>query len=130
MLQRRERERRGTFISDDEFKRLAHQQPISWSNLSRDCIYKLEWINKADQHQIAENLTNYDGITISVLLPPFIVDKLLMITKSDVGIYVRPRGEDEVDIATPKKHICNNCNKELALRAFLQRHLKCCTTVM
>ena len=77
-----------------------------------------KWINKADQHQIAGNLTNSDGITVSVLLPRFVVDKLLTITESNVRIYVRPRGEDEVDIATTKKHICNKCNKELASRAF------------
>ena len=46
--------RTGNFISDNEFKRLACQQHISWSSLSRERIYKLEWVNKADkQRQIA-----------------------------------------------------------------------------
>ena len=94
------------FISDNEFKRLARQQPISWSSLSRERIYRLEWVNKADkQRQIAGNLTNSEGITVSVLLPKFVVDRLLAITESNVKIYVKPRGEDNVDIAIMKKHM-------------------------
>ena len=117
------------FIGVEEFNRLACQQPIPWSNLSRDCIYQLEWVNRADGG-IVGNLTNVDGITVSVLLPQFVVDKILMITDTDVKIYIRPRGEDQVDIATRKKYKCKNCQKELASRKFLQRHEKRCTSVL
>ena len=116
--------RRRNFISESEFKRLAHQQPIPWSSLSRECIYKLEWVNTADKQQIAGNLTDSEGITVSVLLPKFVVDRLLTITESNVRIYVKPKGEDKVDIATTKKYLCKDCNKEFASRTFLQRHLK------
>ena len=123
--------RTGNFISDNEFKRLACQQPISWSSLSRERIYKLEWVNKADkQRQIAGNLTDSDGNTVSVLLPKFVVDRLLEIPESNVKIYVKPTGEDNVDIAILEKHLCKYCNKELKSRIFLQRHLERCTAVV
>ena len=119
------------FISDNEFKRLARQQPISWSSLSRERIYRLEWVNKADkQRHIAGNLTDSDGITVSVLLPKFVVDRLLEIPESNVKIYVKPIGEDNVDIAILEKHLCKYCNKELNSRIFLQRHLQRCTTAV
>ena len=119
------------FISDNEFKRLARQQPISWSSLSRERIYRLEWVNKADrQRQIAGNLTDSDGNTVSVLLPKSVVDKLLEIPESNVKIYVKPIGEDNVDIAILEKHLCKYCNKELNSRIFLQRHLQRCTAAV
>ena len=119
------------FISDNEFKRLARQQPISWSSLSRERIYRLEWVNKADrQRQIAGNLTDSDGNTVSVLLPKSVVDKLLEIPESNVKIYVKPIGEDNVDIAILEKHLCKYCNKELNSRIFLQRHLQWCTAAV
>ena len=68
-ITKKKKRRMGSFISESEFKRLAQQQPIPWSSLSHDIIYKLEWVNKADkQRQIAGNLTDSDGITVSVLL--------------------------------------------------------------
>ena len=108
---------------------MAHQHPIPWSSLSRECIYKLEWVNTADKLQIAGNLTDSEGTTVSVLLPKFVVDRLVAIPESNVRIYVKPKGEDKVNIATTKKHLCKKCNKELASRTFLQRHLKRCTAV-
>ena len=117
------------FIGEKEFNRLACQQPILWSNLPRNYIYKLEWVNRSDAG-VAGNLTNADGITISVLLPKFVVDKILAITDKDVKIYIRPKGEDLVDIATQKKHICKNCKKELICRKFLERHEQRCTKVL
>ena len=124
--------RTGNFISDNEFKRLARQQPISWSSLSRERIYRLEWVNKADrQRQIAGNLTDSDGNTVSVLLPKSVVDKLLEIPESNVKIYVKPIGEDNVDIAILEKHLCKYCNKELNSRIIcLQRHLQRCTAAV
>ena len=118
------KKRRINFISESEFKRLARQQPIPWSSLSRECIYKLEWVNTADKLQIAGNLTDSEGTTVSVLLPKFVVDRLLAITESNVRIYVKPKGEDKVDIAILEKHLCKDCNKEFASRTFLQRHVK------
>ena len=119
------------FISDNEFKRLARQQPISWSSLSRERIYRLEWVNKADrQRQIAGNLTDSDGNTVSVLLPKSVVDKLLEIPESNVKIYVKPIGEDNVDIAILEKHLCKYCNKELSSHIFLQCHLQWCTAAV
>ena len=88
------KKRRINFISESEFKRLARQQPIPWSSLSRECIYKLEWVNTADKLQIAGNLTDSEGTTVSVLLPKFVVDRLLALTESNVRIYVKPKGED------------------------------------
>ena len=122
----KKRKRVGTFISEEEFNRLALQQPIPWLNLSRDCIYQLEWVNSADHQQIVGNLTNVDGITISVFLPRFVVDKLLTITEKDIRIYVRPTGQNKVDIATPKKHLCKTCKKELTSRKYSQLHKKRC----
>ena len=119
------RRRRRDFISEKEFNQLALRQPIPWSNLSRDCIYQLEWVNRAD-HQIVVNMTNVDGIIVSVLLPQFVVDKLLTFTENNVRIYVRPTGQNQVDIAAAKKYICNNCEKELASRKYLQLHEKRC----
>ena len=118
--------RKRNFISIHDFNRYACQQPIKWSDLPRDCIYKLEWVN-AEGEQIAANLTSRDGVTKSVLLPKFVVDRLLAITESDIIVYVRPQGEDQVDIVTPKKHTCKNCGKEMASRGYLERHLKRCS---
>ena len=53
---------------------------------------------------------------------------LLSFTEDDVRIYVRPKGEDQVDIAAAKKYICNNCEKEMASRKYLQAHEKRCNT--
>ena len=117
------------FIGEKEFNRSACQQPMPWSNLPRNCIYKLEWVNSTDAG-VAGNLTNADGITVSVLLPKFVVDKILAITDTDVKIYLRPKGEDLVDIATQKKHICKNCRKEVICRKFLERHEERCTKVL
>ena len=97
------KKRKRMFISEEEFNRIALKQLIPWSNLSHGRIYKLEWINNADQ-QIAGNLTNVDGITVSVLLPQFVVDKLLAIIENNIRIYVMPHGEDHVDIAAIKRN--------------------------
>ena len=123
--QKQRSRRKGNFISEKEFNRLALQQPIPWSNLSRDCIYQLEWVNRTD-HQIVGNLTSADGIIVSVLVPQFVVDKLLSFAENNVRIYVRPKGEDQVDIAAAKKHVCKTCKKELASRKYLQIHEKRC----
>ena len=58
---KRRRRRRRDFISEKEFNQLALRQPIPWSNLSRDCIYQLERVNRTD-HQIVGNMTKYDEI--------------------------------------------------------------------
>ena len=71
-------------------------------------------------------MTNTDGIIVSVLLPQFVVDKLLTFTENNVRIYVRPKGQNQVDIAAANKYICNNCEKELASRKYLQLHEKRC----
>ena len=118
------------FIGEKEFNRLACQQPIPWSILPRDCIYKFEWVNRTADGGVAGNFTNGDRITVSVMLPGFVVDKILAVTGTDVKIFIRPKGEDQVDIATQKKYICKNCRKELACRKFLERHQKRCTKVL
>ena len=93
------RKKRRRFISIQEFNRFVQKQPIKWSDLPKDCIYKLEDCHVVAE-QIAASLTNRNGITVTTLLPEFVVDKLLSITESLALTYLRPKGEDQVDIVT------------------------------
>ena len=119
---------RQKFISVEDFNRYAQKQATKWSDIHRDCIYKLQWANRVDQ-QITGNLINRDGVISTVLLPRLVIDNLLSITEKDVDIYLRPNGIDQADIAVIKKNICKKCDKELFSHNYLKRHLKTCKDV-
>ena len=100
---KKKRKTRG-FITVEEFNRFAQQQPFKWLDLPQDCIYKLKRVNAVDDKQLSGNFTNTDGISISRLLPQFVLDKLLELTETNVNIYIRSR-RDHVDIATTTRDV-------------------------
>ena len=116
------------FITIEEFNRFAQHQPFKWLDLPQDCIYKLEQINAVDDdEQVSGNFTNADGVTISVLIPQIVHDKLVALTEPNVNIYIKSKWRgDQVDIATITKDVCKNCSKELSSHNYLRRHLSSC----
>ena len=117
------RGRRRVFISTEEFNRLVNNSTVKWSDLSRDCIYKLEKIYYDINQQPLVNLSNSDGVTISTVTPNVVMEKLLSLSETDVTIYVRLNGEEEqVDIVTLKKQVCTTCKKSFNSRNGLWNH--------
>ena len=89
-----------------DFNRFVHHEPIKWSDLPQDCIYKLERVNVINDRQISANFTNADGITISVLLPQFVLDRLISLNETNVDIYIKSKGKEQVDITSMPKEKC------------------------
>ena len=125
-LQLKKRRKTRGFITIEEFNRFAQQQPFKWLDLPQDCIYKLEKINVVDDKPTSGNFMNVDRIIIFVLLPQFVLDKLVALTETNVNIYIRSRGDEQVDIATMAKVVCKNCSKELSSQNYLRRHINIC----
>ena len=126
-LQLKKRRKMRGFITIEEFNRFAQQQPFKWLDLPQDCIYKLEKINVVDDKPTSGNFMNADRIIIFVLLPQFVLDKLVALTETNVNIYIRStRGGEQVDIATIAKVVCKNCSKELSTQNYLRRHINIC----
>ena len=119
------RKGRKAFISAESFNQLTRKpQPVGkWNDLTEDCIYKMEKLYGRDQRVVVD-LTSYDGVTTPIVLPEFVIKKLLLLNERNVTLYARPSGEDRVDIVTMKKHVCKNCKRELTSSRSLQRHLK------
>lgn len=126
-LQLKKRRKMRGFITIEEFNRFAQQQSFKWLDLPQDCIYKLEKINVVDDKPTSGNFMNADRIIIFVLLPQFVLDKLVALTETNVNIYIRStRGGEQVDIATIAKVVCKNCSKELSTQNYLRRHINIC----
>ena len=69
--------KRRVFISTEEFNRLVNNNPtVKWSDLSRDCIYKLEKMYYDINQQPLVNLSNSDGVTISTVTSNVVMEKL------------------------------------------------------
>ena len=92
----------GKFITTEEFNRLAYGDPISWTDLSHDCIYQLQRVIPYIQDLFGV-LAEADGCIVSALLPSFAIEKLVSISMDELSgsrIFLRKRGEDNVDIVT------------------------------
>ena len=116
---------RKVFISDQRFDQLAENKQLrKWTDLSHDCIYKLELLYRHDEYQIVAELSNRDGVYQSVILPKFVIDKLLELEQS-VMVYLRlMENDDQVSLVAVKKYACANCNIDLSSAKSLWRHRK------
>ena len=93
------------FISEREFNRLMLKPIIEWSQLTLNCIYRLDHVDAVNK---VIKLTNNRKRAVSVKIPSFVIDKLY----DEIGdspddiintIYLRPKGEETMDIVT-KQH--------------------------
>ena len=119
--------RRHGFITSEVFNRnmFRYKRPMEWTDLARDCIYQLN-DSYTIKHRVVGTLTGPRGNVLSVFLPMFVINQLLARDETNVKVYIRPKGDDKVDIATIKKTVCRDCKKEFSSRNYLVRHLKYC----
>ena len=121
---------RKVFITDRDFDLGLggdiRQSVVQWEELSHDCIYKLDLLYRYDNDQkIGADLSSRDGVCQSVILPEFVIEKLLELTQQFGTVYLRPIGDcEQVSIVAVKTHICINCNTDFSTAKTLWTHKK------
>ena len=128
----KERRRRHTFISEDEFNRKSsnHQEPNEWHDLPQGCIYKLEGCHAAKCRVVGRMTDQYNN-NISVYLPKFFLERLMARNETNIKVFLRRgEGKEEVDIVTVEKSTCTNCGKDFSSDNRLKRHMTHCCKVL
>ena len=79
---------------------------MEWSELSRDCVYRLDHVDAVNQIMY---LTDRKRVKKSARIPTFVIDKLydeVTDVPEDINttIYFRPKGEDSIDIVSKIKY--------------------------
>ena len=124
--QPKKRYRPRTLISTKEFDKLVQKPAVEWSSLTPNTIYKLVWVYGGNGKVIG-NLEDGTGSIISTWLPRFVLKRLLEITtKPGTNTFIRPMGDEEVDIAVAAKLACTKCKKEFTSPTYLDRHILLC----
>ena len=125
--------RRKRFIRVEEFNQLAHNPPMEWTVLKRDCIYKLCDIERVGERAVA-TLLDHCGWPYRVFIPLAILrmvyDKLASELPRDkaVEVYLRPQKDEEADIAIKETFPCQKgCNEEFHSKHGRWSHHKHCT---
>ena len=124
--------RRKRFISLKEFDQLAQNPPMGWTVLKRDCIYKLDDLDKLDG-RAAATLTDHQGHPYRVFVPTAILkimyNKLASESSmdKDVEVYLRPKKDEQADIAVKETFPCQkDCNEEFHSKHGRWLHHKHC----
>ena len=125
--QPKKRYRPRMLISTKEFDKLVQKPAVEWSSLTPNTIYKLVWVYARGNGKVIGNLEDGTGSIISTWLPRFVVKRLLEITtKPGTNTFIRPMGDEEVDIAVAAKLACTKCKKEFTSPTYLDRHILLC----
>jgi len=125
--QPKKRYRPRTLISTKEFDKLVQKPAVEWSSLTPNTIYKLVWVYARGNGKVIGNLEDGAGSIISTWLPRFVVKRLLEITtEPGTNTFIRPMGDEEVDIAVAAKLACKKCKKEFTSPTYLDRHILLC----
>ena len=126
--------RRKRFISVKEFNnQLALDSPtMEWSTLKQDCIYKFCDLDKLGKNVVAVLKDEKDQMHV-VHIPSIVLkmvqDKLASQSVKDknVEIYLRPKDDEQVDIAVKQIFPCRKgCNEEFYSKSGRWLHYKDC----
>ena len=123
---------RPVFISDTLFQQLHETSATcpEWKDLEPNCVYKLISLSSRDDNAVVGKLENREGISFNIVLPNFVVAKLLSfdIRNSSLPlptIYIKPATSlDEISLVTVAKWTCKKCAATLNSKQALYRHCK------
>ena len=123
---------RPVFISDNLFQQLHETSSthLEWKDLEPDCVYKLISLSSRGDNAVVGKLENREGISFNIVLPNFVVAKLLSfdIRNSSLPlptIYIKPATSlDEISLVTVAKWTCKKCAVTLNSKQALYRHCK------
>ena len=124
--------RRRVFISDNLFQQLYGTNSTfpEWKDLEPDRVYKLISLSSRDDNVLVGQLENREGISFNIVLPNFVVAKLLALNirssnPQQPTIYIKPATSlDEISLVTVAKWSCKNCAVTLNSKKALYRHCK------
>ena len=124
---------RPVFISDNLFQQLHETSSthLEWKDLEPDCVYKLISLSSRGDNVLVGKLENREGISFSIVLPNFVVAKLLSLDNRNSSfslstIYIKKPATslDEISLVTVAKWTCKKCALTLNSKQTLYRHCK------
>ena len=123
---------RHVFISDNLFQQLhgTNSTFFEWKDLEPDRVYKLISLSCRDDNVLAGELENREGISFNIVLPNFVVARLLALnirssSLQQPTIYIKPATSlGEISLVTVAKWTCKNCAVTLNSKKALYRHCK------
>ena len=122
---------RHVFISDNLFQQLhgTNSTYLEWKDLEPDSVYKLISLSSQDGKVLVGELENRGGMSFNIMLPNFVVAKLLTLNIRSVlqqtTIYIKPTSSfDEISVVAVPKWTCKKCAATLNSKTALYRHCK------